>query len=111
MEVEIDNFKQYLSRRYPDRSTTKHYMSDLAIFQNFVGDVPPQEITIKKVDQFVQSQSDQGLKSGHDQPAAFGAFQFFRVSDHRKREHPLAQPGSLAPTQRARWPAFAAGCQ
>jgi len=37
-------------------------MSDLSIFQNFVGDVPPQEINIKNVDRFVQSQSEQGLK-------------------------------------------------
>lgn len=62
MKAEIDEFKQYISHRYPGGSTTKHYMSDLAIFQNFVGDVPPQEINIKMVDRFVQSQSEQGLK-------------------------------------------------
>jgi len=62
MQVEIDDFKQYISHRYPGGSTTKHYMSDLAIFQNFVGDVPPQEINLKIVDQFVHSQSEQGLK-------------------------------------------------
>jgi len=62
MKAEIDKFKQYLSHRYPGGSTAKHYMSDLAIFQNFVGDVPPQEISIKIVDRFVQFQSEQGLK-------------------------------------------------
>ena len=40
MNAEIDKFKQYMSHRYPGSSTTKHYMSDLAIFQNFVGDMP-----------------------------------------------------------------------
>ena len=62
MKTEIDEFKQYISHRYPGGSTTKHYMSDLAIFQSFVGEVPPQEINIKMVDRFVQSQSEQGLK-------------------------------------------------
>lgn len=62
MKTEIDKFKQYISHRYPGSSTTKHYMSDLSIFQNFVGDVPPQEINIKIVDRFVQSQSEKGLK-------------------------------------------------
>ncbi len=62
MKTEIDEFIQYISRRYPGSSTTKHYMSDLAIFQNFAGDVPPQEINLKMVDRFVQAQSEQGLK-------------------------------------------------
>lgn len=62
MKAEIDAFKQYISHRYPGGSTTKHYMSDLAIFQNFAGNVSPQEINIKMVDRFVQSQSEQGLK-------------------------------------------------
>ena len=62
MKEEIDKFKQYLSRRYPDRSTTKHYMSDLMIFCEFVGEISPQKITVKIMDRFVQKQSEQGLK-------------------------------------------------
>ena len=63
MEAEIAQFKVYLTRRYPDRSTMKHYMSDLAIFQQFVGEVSPRVITAKDIDQFVQAQSQQGLKA------------------------------------------------
>jgi site-specific recombinase XerD len=62
MKEAIEEFKKYLSRRYPDCSTTKHYMSDLAIFCDFVGGVPPKEITVKVIDRFVQMQSEQGLK-------------------------------------------------
>ena len=62
MKAEIDEFNHYISHRYPGSSTTKHYMSDLAIFQNFVGDVSLQNLNIKIVDRFVQSQSEQGLK-------------------------------------------------
>ena len=63
MRKEIVQFKAYLQRRYPGRSTTKHYMSDLAIFTQFVGDIPPQEITVKTIDRFVQAQSEKGLKA------------------------------------------------
>lgn len=62
MKAEVDIFKKYISHRYSGSSTTKHYMSDLAIFQNFVGDILPREINIKIVDRFVQTQSEQGLK-------------------------------------------------
>ena len=63
MHEDITKFKQYLQRRYPESSTTKHYMSDLSIFSRFAGDVLPKDITPQLIDQFVQDQSQQG-KSG-----------------------------------------------
>ena len=63
MQVEIARFEGYLKQRYPERSTRKHYKSDLVIFQQFVGEVSPQEITSKMVSGFVQTQSAQGLKA------------------------------------------------
>jgi site-specific recombinase XerD len=63
MKDAIAKFKRYLTQRYPDRSTTKHYMSDLAIFSQFVGDKSPRDITCKLIDEFVQAQSQQGLKA------------------------------------------------
>lgn len=63
MNKAITEFQSYLQRRYPGRSTTKHYMSDLSIFHEFVGNVSPKEITPKVIDKFVQAQSQQGLKS------------------------------------------------
>lgn len=62
MDEAIAKFKDYLERRYPDRSTAKHYISDLLIFRQFAGPIKPQEITAKMVDEFVQAQSQQGLK-------------------------------------------------
>ncbi len=62
MDEAIAKFRCYLERRYPGRSTAKHYISDLSIFYQFVGDMSPTEITAKMVDEFVQSQSQQGLK-------------------------------------------------
>ena len=62
MKAAIDRFKQYVEQRYPDRSTSKHYMSDLAIFHQIIGDVHPQTITPKMISDFVEMQSNQGLK-------------------------------------------------
>jgi integrase/recombinase XerD len=59
---EIDRFKHYVEQRYPDRSTSKHYMSDLAIFHQHIGDVQPQMITPTMISDFVEAQSNQGLK-------------------------------------------------
>jgi len=62
MKTEIANFKPYLERHHPDRSTAKHYINDLSIFSDFVGDCSPREISVKTVDAFVQAQSAQHLK-------------------------------------------------
>jgi site-specific recombinase XerD len=62
VQHEIVRFKRYLNQRYPDRSTSKHYMSDLAIFYQFVGDVAPQTITPKMISDFVETPSNRGLK-------------------------------------------------
>ena len=63
METAIANFRGYLERRYAGRSTAKHYISDLLIFRQFVGEKHPRDVSVQTVDQFVQSQSQQGLKA------------------------------------------------
>ena len=62
MKDAINRFKQYVEQRYPDRSTSKHYMSDLAIFHQNVGNVHPKTITAGMISDFVEAQSNQGLK-------------------------------------------------
>jgi site-specific recombinase XerD len=62
MKTEIANFKPYLERHHPNRSTTKHYVNDLSIFSDFVGERSPREISVKTIDAFVQAQSDHNLK-------------------------------------------------
>jgi site-specific recombinase XerD len=63
MQAELAKFERYLRNRYPDRSTAKHYMSDLSIFSQFVNHKPPQDIDAKQIDEFVQAQGAQGLKA------------------------------------------------
>lgn len=55
MKIEIANFKPYLERHHPDRSTTKHCINDLSIFSDFVGERSPREISVKTIDAFVQA--------------------------------------------------------
>jgi site-specific recombinase XerD len=63
MNEAIARYKSYLERRYPERSTAKHYVSDLMIFRQFVDDdVSPKEIGLKLIDEFVQSQHQEGKK-------------------------------------------------
>jgi site-specific recombinase XerD len=61
MQAELARFERYLQNRYPDRSTAKHYMSDLSIWSRFVNNKPPQEIDSSMVAEFVQAQCKQGL--------------------------------------------------
>jgi len=63
MDTAIADFRDYLERRCTGRSTAKHYISDLLIFRQFVGDIRPREVSARMVDEFVQSQSQQGLKA------------------------------------------------
>ena len=59
MDEAIREFERYVNRRYPGRSTAKHYISDLQIFQSFVGK-PAREVTRWDVDRFVEDQLTQG---------------------------------------------------
>ena len=63
MRSELKAFKKYVDNRYPGRSTSKHYMSELAIFNEFVGNKKLGEIRVQEIDEFVQDQSEQGLKA------------------------------------------------
>lgn len=62
MKTAIANFAAYLQRRYPNSSTSKHYLSDLRIFHQFIGEKSPREITVKIIDAFVEAQYTQKLK-------------------------------------------------
>ena len=55
------NFKQYLMRRYGDRSTPKHYLSDLHVFSLHLGAKPIVEATKADIESFVDEQRKRGL--------------------------------------------------
>lgn len=62
MKEEVTRFMTYIGHKHPNRSTAKHYQSDLRIFMRFVGSTKLREVTIKTIDAFVAHQSDRHLK-------------------------------------------------
>ncbi len=54
-------FRGYLYRRYGDRSTPKHYLSDLTIFLAYLGEKSVTAVTAKDIDGFVDQQHAQKL--------------------------------------------------
>lgn len=61
MNETIQRFESYLQRRYGDRSTPKHYSSDMRIFAQHIGDKSPAEVSVQDIDHFVNRQVSQGL--------------------------------------------------
>lgn len=61
MNTAIERFGRYLQRRYGDRSTPQHYLSDLRIFVRHIGTKQPMEVTVHDIDHFVDQQLAQGL--------------------------------------------------
>lgn len=55
MDKTVQAFESYLKRRYPGRSTVRHYVSDLQIFLRFVGKAVA-DINRSDVDRFVEDQ-------------------------------------------------------
>lgn len=56
-------YAQYLYRRYGDRSTPKHYLNDLELFIDFVGEKAPQAVTKHDIERFIEDQRKRGLKA------------------------------------------------
>lgn len=61
MQAAVEQFERYLRRRFGDRSTPKHYMSDLRIFVRHIGTKSPTEVSVQDIDRFVDRQVAQGL--------------------------------------------------
>ncbi len=61
MDQDLGQFAQYLRRRYSDRSTAKHYVSDLQVFMRVIGPKQAQAVTAQDIDRFVSEQAQDGL--------------------------------------------------
>lgn len=90
MNETIKRFERYLQRRYGDRSTPKHYVSDMRIFVQHVGDKPPIEVSVKDVDSFMDQQAAQGLSPAtmNRRLAALRTFFEFLASEEPDRPWP-----------------------
>jgi integrase/recombinase XerD len=62
MNAAIQAFERYLNRRYPGRSTVKHYVNDLRLFHDCI-DKPPRDVTRQDISRFVEHELAQGLSA------------------------------------------------
>ncbi len=94
METEqaIKQFESYLYRRYSDRSTPKHYMSDLGIFLRHVGAKPLVQITVHDIDGFVASGQEQGWRPTTVNRRLATVRSFFDYLASEEPEHYLVNP-------------------
>ena len=90
MNEAIERFGSYLRRRYADRTTPKHYLSDLSLFAQLVGDKRPDQVSVQDVDRFVDQQLSQGLRPAtiNRRLAALRTFFEFLSAEEPDREWP-----------------------
>jgi len=62
MKADVERYIKHVGRRYPKRSTKKHYASDLNIFVRFVGNKSPREVTVQDIDAFIANQNRRQLQ-------------------------------------------------
>jgi site-specific recombinase XerD len=90
MDQARTRFSAYLSRRYPKSSTPKHYLSDLDIFIQTVADKSPEDIGVRDIDRFIDSQLAAGLKPAtiNRRLASLHTFFEFLAFEDPEREWP-----------------------
>jgi integrase/recombinase XerD len=91
MEESIRAFERYLNRRYPKRSTTKHYISDIRIFRRLV-DKPPREIGRQDIQDFIESQLAHGNAATTVNRRLSSLHHFFEFLAHQADDDGWANP-------------------
>lgn len=92
MKTAIGRFERYLHRRYGDRSTPKHYLSDLGIFVRHIGNKPPIEVKAQDIDRFVDRQVEQGLRPTTINRRLATLRTFFEFLSAEKADKPWPNP-------------------
>jgi len=92
MQDALERFQRYLERRYGDRSTPKHYRSDLRVWVRQLGPKRPQEVTMQDIDQFVDGQVAQGLKPTTINRRLATLRTFFEFLAGEEPDHPWPNP-------------------
>ena len=85
----IQRFEAYLKRRFPGRSTAKHYVSDLRLFVQH-HPAPLTQVTIRDVDSFVdwQYEQDRSPATVKRRAAALKTFFDFLAEEQGEPERP-----------------------
>jgi len=89
---EIAQFALFLKHRSGNRSTSKHYVNDLALFVTYIGDKPVALITALDVDGFVEAQVNRGLKPTTVNRRLAALHSFFEFLASRDPDNAPANP-------------------
>jgi integrase/recombinase XerC len=101
-----ERFERYLQRRYPERSTVKHYLSDLRQFEKMCSK-PWSEVTTQDIDAFVDYGQAHGWKPAtvRRRVAALKTFFEFYAEEMNMLEQPNpVQPWRQSPKRGQRLP-------
>jgi site-specific recombinase XerD len=102
----LEQFERYLQRRYPERSTAKHYLSDLRQFEK-VCSKPWSEVTTQDIDRFVDYGREHEWKPAtvRRRVAALKTFFEFYAEEMNTLEQPNpVQPWRQSPKRGQRLP-------
>jgi site-specific recombinase XerD len=86
------HFGEYLRRRYGDRSTPKHYLNDIDLFMQHIGQRQPQKVTIADVDSFVDQQLARGLRPATINRRLSSIYTFFEYIASEEQEGKQVNP-------------------
>jgi site-specific recombinase XerD len=90
----VERYESYLKRRFPNRSTAKHYINDLTIFmRQYTG--PLIEVTTQDVDRFVDQQRGEGLSPATVKRRAAALKSFFDFVAEEMQEPGRRNPVSM----------------
>jgi site-specific recombinase XerD len=90
----VPEFERYLQRRYPERSTAKHYLSDLRQFEK-VCSKTGSEVTTQDIDAFVDYGREHQWKPATVQRRVAALETFFEF--YAEETNRLEQPNAVQP--------------
>ena len=92
MDGSIREFEKHVWRRFPGRSTVKHYVNDLKLFARFVNNKPAAEVCRMDIDRFIEEQLTQGLAATTINRRLASLHHFFELVADQAGEQPSANP-------------------
>jgi site-specific recombinase XerD len=90
MNQALARFERFIKRRFSQTSTLKHYISDLNIFIDTVGNKAPESVTAEDIDTFVDNQIAAGLSPAtiNRRLASLHTFFEYLASEKPERDWP-----------------------
>ena len=92
VKEEIKQFERYLKRRFGQRSTPKHYLSDVHLFSQHVKGKAATDVTRQDIDQFIEAQQARQLKATTINRRLAALRQFFEFLASQKPDETWPNP-------------------